>query len=80
MISIPYGICPTISKMEHDDNSDGIGGKLNGNFRFLELKRLFWEAVRASQIDYWFFQVGLRFSKKALRPSVASSVFINPSR
>jgi len=30
--------------------------------------------------DYVFFQVGFRFSKKALRPSMASLVFINLSR
>ena len=35
------------------------------------------EAKEASLIDQVSFQVGFRFSRKALRPSVASSVFIN---
>ena len=42
--------------------------------------RQVWEAKEASLIDHLSFQVGFRFSMKALRPSVASSVFINRSR
>ena len=42
--------------------------------------RQIWEAKEASHIDYWSFQAGFLFSRKALRPSVASSVFINRSR
>ena len=52
---------------------------LNGEDR-CEEKRWDGEAGEASPLDQLPFQVGFRLSKKALRPSRASLVFINLSR
>jgi len=70
----PIGICPNISKKQRYDNGHEIREEQVGILRLLEQKKMGGgRPIGPPLKNYWSFQVGFRFSRKALRPSVASS-------